>query len=305
MYNPHDEPDYSDEAHVMSKGRLVKVRFTDQAHPNVSWLWIPIGNCFACEHYAKSPPHSYPSCLNKKITQQKFHEEYIFVNTCPEFDVGVDPKTNADNSDLLDVMKAIRLVPGEPVQQVVVIVDEPWSITLAQRAHHEQSAFLDMARLADSGLRNDPAQSEYVDLSDDLEHQPTDTTTAMAIDASGHQHKGKGKGGGQFTSTLGSGTSPSATASAHKKTVIAAVRKLDKGVNLVSIVDLRAELERQGVTERADQDKAINELRRAGVLSMSGPEGRHALSDPEGHKKLLAASLTEGGSTLSYVSFRR
>ena len=92
---------------------------------------------------------------------------YVDVNTCPQFKIGC-----AWDADILDVMKAAKLVPGEPEQQVKIIADVPWSIDAAIRAHDEQSVFLQMAEMSDYVLRggkNDPTSYEYVDLDDDLE----------------------------------------------------------------------------------------------------------------------------------------
>jgi len=172
VYNPHakDQVDFIDEAAIMSKGRLVKVRLEDKPVPNVSWFWIKVGNCHSCKYMTLEP-----RCSNSKISDAQFFDEYVYTNTCPQFSAGVDMQKAADNSgqqDLLDVMKAIGLVQGKPSQTVKVIWDSLWSIDLAIRAHREQSIFLDMAHTADyvaRGGKNDPSWMEYVDLSDDLE----------------------------------------------------------------------------------------------------------------------------------------
>jgi uncharacterized protein (DUF1810 family) len=183
----------------MSKGRLVKVRFKDQPPPNVSWLWIPVGNCHACRYYVKS------GCANENIPDADFLYKYVYGTDCPGFEAGAD---DPDRVDLLDVMKAAGVVSGTPGQQVEVIVNERWSIALAVRAHHEQTIFIHMATAADSG------HPDYVDMSDDLEEQwrrreLNQTPPALlAIDAEGHRHKGKGDGGGSSGSTDGNDKPP-------------------------------------------------------------------------------------------------
>lgn len=162
-YSPHSNVDLMGEMEIMSKGRLVKARLSEQDAPNVLWYWIATGNCYACEFFQNPPP----KCLNSKITDAEFFDKYVFVNTCPQFKAGVD--RNSERADTLDVMKAIGLVAGKPSQKVVVIVNEPWSLALAARAHSEMNTFLDMARAADSGNANTPDRGEYVDLGDDLE----------------------------------------------------------------------------------------------------------------------------------------
>lgn len=172
-YSPHtlDQVNYIAEMEVNSKGRLVKARLPEQPAPNVGWFWIPLGNCRACKYYRRSSPtHDMPECLNKKILQDDFFHKYIAENTCPEFEAGIK---NPRIPDMLDVMKEIGLVSGKPTQKVEVIVNEPWSITLAERAHREEEIFLELARYADYLLThpgaNDPKRGEYVDLTDDLE----------------------------------------------------------------------------------------------------------------------------------------
>lgn len=199
MYDPHATTDVADEAAIMSKGRLVKVRLADQPPPNVYWQWFPIGNCAACKY------KSGPSCLNPKISNDKFLNIYSHTNICPQFKVGVDTQEVEDNpgsASALDMMKQIGLVEGEPSQEVDVLYNKPWSVEAAVRAHQEESVFLDMARHADyisRGGSNDPSRGEYVDLSDDLEREQDTNETTLSVDASGHQHKDKGEGGGQFT----------------------------------------------------------------------------------------------------------
>jgi len=166
MYDPHKTPDMIGEMAVMNKGRLVKARLSDQDAPNVGWFWLQLGNCHACRYYQRNPPE----CLEPSISKAEFFDTYMFTNTCPVFEAGVNDKELASR---LDVMKAVGLVNGKPSQRVVVIVDEPWSMDLAIRAHREQSLFLSMAHHADAITRgevtNDPTRGEYVDLADDLE----------------------------------------------------------------------------------------------------------------------------------------
>lgn len=177
-FNPHSlqQVDYTTEMEICGAGRLVKARFPDQPAPNVSWIWIQLGNCMACKYYGETPPHPMPICLNSKITQVQFRREYQQQCNCPGFEAGQDPKTAAadDYTDKIDVMKAIGLVPGKSSQRVEVIVNAPWSISLAERAHQESSYFLELAQYADylrnnPKASNDPSRGEYVDLSDDLE----------------------------------------------------------------------------------------------------------------------------------------
>lgn len=174
-YNPHNKPDMANEADVMSRGRLVKVRFLDHPPPNVTWMWFPTGNCHACQHYARD------RCTNPQISQEDFFDKYMFVNTCPGFRAGADPRQVADDPGRLDVMRAVGLVVGEPSQRVAVIYDAPWSMDAAERAHREQSTFLDMAYQADSGASNDPAHYNYVDMSDDLERQAAPESVAATL----------------------------------------------------------------------------------------------------------------------------
>ena len=159
-YDPHAEPDISGEAAVMSRGRLVKARLPDQEPPNVDWFWVPTGNCHACHYFGGDV------CRNPRISSDEFLNKYVHLNTCPEYELG------SEDADLLDVMKAAGLVGGDPVQRVGVIVDSPWTVHLALRAHREESTFLRMAAQADSGADNEPDRGEYVDLAGDLEPAP-------------------------------------------------------------------------------------------------------------------------------------
>lgn len=166
MYNPHARPDYANEAALMGKGRLIKARLVDQDIPNVSWFWIQTGNCFVCKYFAPDGTDGRPKCLNKKISHKDFMDLYIHVNTCPQFEHGTN-----EQSDGLDVMKAAGIVEGEPSQEIEIIVNEPWSIDLAKRAHQEQSYFMDMAAQVDAGGDNSMSRGEYVDMTDDLERE--------------------------------------------------------------------------------------------------------------------------------------
>jgi hypothetical protein len=176
VYDPHKDVDLVGESEVMSKGRLVKVRFLDQAPPNVDWFWLPIGNCHACTFYQRADVGIEPKCLSPKISTEDFFDKYMVTNTCPEFSAGIAPQKMASRVDLLDVMKAIGVASGAPSQQVAVIHNLPWTMYLADRAHREASVFLDMAhlasRIADGTTENNPAWEQYVDLADDLE-RPT------------------------------------------------------------------------------------------------------------------------------------
>lgn len=175
MHNPHKNPDIVGEAQIMNKGRLVKVRFPEQAAPNVGWFWFPIGNCHACKFYAQHQA----LCTNPNISRDDFLHKYSYLNSCPKFEVGIDDtvvKDNPGKADALDVMKAVGLVKGTPAQEVKVIVDKPWSIDLTQRAHREQSIFLEMA--LDAGNTDSQARGESVDWESDLESQVEETATA-------------------------------------------------------------------------------------------------------------------------------
>lgn len=172
MYDPHKEPDIRGEMEVMARGRLVKARLADQPAPNVSWFWIPLGNCHVCRYLGAAGT----ACLNPKIDRLDFLGVYMRTNDCPEFEVGVDEgEAGAESTrqDVLDVMRAVGLVPGEPSQRVVVIRDVPWSVDAAIRAHSEQSTFLHLAHASDlmaqRGTANDPNWLEYADFDDDLE----------------------------------------------------------------------------------------------------------------------------------------
>ena len=174
MYNLHVNPSIGDEERIMNKGRLVKARLPDQNAPNVDWYWIPTGNCHACANFARK---GYPKCHNPTISVADFFEKWMFRNSCPGYEAGQDVSTTSgdpDRTDYLDVMKAVGLVPGKPSQRVIIIVDEPWNINTAIRAHEEQSMFLQMAVYADSP-HSKIKHGESIDLSDDLE-RPTSAT---------------------------------------------------------------------------------------------------------------------------------
>jgi hypothetical protein len=179
MYNPHERPDLAEEADLMSRGRLVKARLPEQAPPNVSWFWVQTGNCLSCRYFATD------KCLNPKIPDADFLNLYLYVNTCPEFEAGVSDEMVAAHpgrTDFLDVMRAAGIVVGKPGQKVDIILDRPWSVDLAVRAHKEQSVFMDMARGADH-----PSRGDYTDLTDDLERAdavaaPTGGAGAVRID---------------------------------------------------------------------------------------------------------------------------
>lgn len=100
--------------------------------------------------------------------------------------------------------------------------------------------------------------------------------------------------------------STTGTPEQHQTAVLSAFTKLDKsGDNLVSLADLRDELNANGVPDRAAQDAAITSLLRADKVRPSGIEGRHALSDPERMKKEIAAALTQGDRQIGYLSLRK
>lgn len=69
--------------------------------------------------------------------------------------------------------------------------------------------------------------------------------------------------------------------------------------NLASLAKVRQALAGAGLADRAQQDAAINELRKRGVVSASIAEGRHKVSDEE-----KAAWIKEGDSMLGYLSMR-
>lgn len=190
MYNPYSKPNIIAEMDMNGRGRLIKARLPDKPAPNVSWYWIPLGNCRACTHYQRYPA----ACLDPSISEHDFFQKYMVADNCPAFVAGENPPDN-----MMDVMRAAGIVQGKPSQRVEIIRDVPWSIDASVTANREQSTFLSMARLADaiaSGrVTNDPFRGEYVDLSDDLERPEP---AAMSTDASGHEHKGSGPGGGQF-----------------------------------------------------------------------------------------------------------
>lgn len=91
----------------------------------------------------------------------------------------------------------------------------------------------------------------------------------------------------------------------HAPKVLDVFKQLDGGTNLVSLADLRSELARQGIGERVAQDNAIQHLRRQGVLSLSGVEGRHAVSNPAEHKRQMDAAIREGNEVLGNVAMRK
>lgn len=180
MYDPHTKPDIAGEMEIMGNGRLVKARLPDQPAPNVNWFWFPLGNCHACKYYAKGDA----KCRNPAITRDQFLHEYVYTNTCPKFEAGIDPSTltTFELQDRLDVMRAVGLVPGKPSQTVEVIHDGPWSIDLAERAHREQSVFDSRARDAAYAAAHggNKARGEYEDWADDLERTRPPKTAPQA-----------------------------------------------------------------------------------------------------------------------------
>lgn len=101
--------------------------------------------------------------------------------------------------------------------------------------------------------------------------------------------------------------SPANTANpaTHQQAVSDAFNRLNtRGYNLVSLADLRDELAKSGVSDRSAQDAAIHEMRKQGRLSLSGVEGRHAVSNPAEHQRQMAAAIREGNEVLGNVAMR-
>lgn len=80
------------------------------------------------------------------------------------------------------------------------------------------------------------------------------------------------------------------------------VRHLDAargGNNLVSLVNLRAALAAEGLTDRVKQDLLLSLARRAGKVSLSALEGRHGVNPAEAE-----AAVREDGTLLGFISLR-
>jgi hypothetical protein len=99
---------------------------------------------------------------------------------------------------------------------------------------------------------------------------------------------------------------PSASApssGAHAEQLAGLVRQLDARNgehNLISLVALRQALAEAGVTGREQQDHAIQQARKAGLITLSALEGRQGTSEEE-----RAAAVREEGTQLGYVSVRK
>lgn len=91
------------------------------------------------------------------------------------------------------------------------------------------------------------------------------------------------------------------------KQIVDLFQRLDKEAgkhNFVDIVNLRKGMEQVGIKGREAQDKAINDLRRAGVLTMSGREGGHREGKHIVSPEQREASIMEDGSMLGHVSLK-
>lgn len=161
---------------VMSKGRLLKVRFSGHPVPNVHWVWWPAGNCGACRYHVPSgaAPGVRDHCANRAISPMQFSRN-VERNDCPEYEAGM-PDWAAMPNDHADALRAAGMIPGEPSQMVEVLQNLPWSPDAARIAGAQQAIFLQFASIANAAARagwTPGTHYEHNDLSDDLSsHDP-------------------------------------------------------------------------------------------------------------------------------------
>lgn len=108
----------------------------------------------------------------------------------------------------------------------------------------------------------------------------------------------RGSQAGQPAKPAAASPAPAASPQEHAQHVLSGMKALDQGVNLVSMADMRDHLGKQGL-DRAQQDAAIVGLMRQGVLSGSGPEGRHGITPRE-----QEALMPMGDQRVGYLSLR-
>lgn len=84
---------------------------------------------------------------------------------------------------------------------------------------------------------------------------------------------------------------PVASAPHHLHTAASAVAELASKGGQADMVHVRAALSKAGISDRAQQDQTLNDLRRKGVLTASPYEGRHGLTPDQ-----LQARLPEPGA---------
>jgi hypothetical protein len=154
---------------IMRKGRIVKVQFLDEDPPNMTWVWIPLGNCAVCAKNDLVGPQ--PHCSDPRITDNQYYQ-YYQTDTCPFFRAGQHPNNLQDDdvhARLLDVMRAAGMIKGAPSRSIKILQNVPWTPANSMQAHEQRARFLAMARHADSGESNEPTSQEYDDWSADLE----------------------------------------------------------------------------------------------------------------------------------------
>lgn len=138
----------------MDKGWIIKAMFMDEPPPNVSWFWIPIGNCTACRFYVPPDMMGQPRCLNPDQSISERQEFYIKENDCPGFEAGTSLLAQGDDFKvrLNDVMAAAGIIDGEPSQPVEILQQVPWTPWRSHQAHAQQREFIAQARDADAGI---------------------------------------------------------------------------------------------------------------------------------------------------------
>lgn len=116
------------------------------------------------------------------------------------------------------------------------------------------------------------------------------------------QRNGEGAGKKMAGGTSGKRSTPAAPAAPAPSSpdVARAFLAHPRAGNLVSLADLQQATGLDTTTLHAQ----INALRKAGILTASGVEGRDSLTDPTGHKRLMDAGIREGSDVLGYVSVR-
>lgn len=176
--NIRDEVE-AEESVSAGKGRIIKFQRTEEDPPNVSWVWIPLGNCIPCLRYVPNEHGElHPRCTDRRVTSRDF-SHYAQKNTCPFFEPGILPSRMHESDDVgqmySDVMRAAGILEGKPSEPIKIIQDIPWNESNSQRAHEQQNQFMNMAEDADSGFDNEPGSSEYYDPSNDLGDIPTES----------------------------------------------------------------------------------------------------------------------------------
>lgn len=158
-FNEMDDPDGlgTDGEAWMDKGWLVKARMPDEPEPNVSWFWIPIGNCSACRFYVPAEVMSQPRCLNPNQSISENQDRYIRESDCPGFMPGISMLAEANDTfrRRADVMRAAGLMSPEGRTQPVEILQKlRWTPWRSHQAHAQQQEFIAQARDMDAGIHS-------------------------------------------------------------------------------------------------------------------------------------------------------